>query len=57
MVYGIGVDPDSLGYSIQLFRGYAGNSQIIVPRWWRRSGKLLPEAEGPGSQIFSTTEG
>ena len=27
-------------YIIHLFRGYVGNSQIIVPRWWRRSWKL-----------------
>ena len=36
---------------IQLFHGYAGNSQIIVPRQWRRSGKLLPEAGGRWQQF------
>ena len=34
-----------------LFNGYLGNSQTIVPRKFRRPGKLFPEAEGQGQQF------
>ena len=33
----------TLCHCIQLFHGLEGNRQTIVPRLWRRCGKLLPD--------------